>query len=336
MGRYIVRRLLVALPTLFVVTLIVTGLPRLTDFPDDVSCPSSPPVRARPALAVARTPAGAVIASSATPSFCTPEDPDELRADLGLDKSFPQSYLAWVSGALRGDLGTSWWTGRDVLDSVGARAHVSGLAVLMALSAATVTSVGLGVISVVWPRGWLDRATRALSATGAAVPSFAVATMVLYPLWIWFGWVANRGEAHPPQAVLLMLTAVIVGWSTGATSVRATRTVLLEALDRDHVRRARATGLPEHSVIARHVLPSAVPPLLTIMGRRLPTLLGMLIVVEVVFGLPGVGRLAFEATQVRDYPVIQGVTFLIVLLVVSANLLIDIARAWVDPRIRSA
>ena len=336
MGRYILRRLLVALPTLFVATLIVTALPRLTDFPDDISCPSSPPARARPALAVARTPAGAVIASSTTPSFCTPEDPDELRAELGLDRSFPQSYLAWMSGALRGDLGTSWWTGEDVLDNVKARAHVSGLAVLMALSAATVTSVGLGVISVVWRGRWLDRATRALSATGAAVPSFAVATMVLYPLWIWFGWVANRGEAHPPQAVLLMLTAVIVGWSTGATSVRATRTVLLEALDRDHVRRARATGLPEHSVIARHVLPSAVPPLLTIMGRRLPTLLGMLIVVEVVFGLPGVGRLAFEATQVRDYPVIQGVTFLIVLLVVSATLLIDIARAWVDPRIRYA
>ena len=336
MGRYILRRLLVALPTLFVASLIVTGLPRLTDFPDDISCSSSPPVRARPALAVARTPAGAVIASSTTPSFCTPEDPDELRAELGLDRSFPQSYLAWMSGALRGDLGTSWWTGRDVLDNVRARAHVSGLAVLMALSAATVTSVGLGTISAVWPGGWRDRAARALAATGAAVPSFAVATMVLYPLSVWFGWVANRGEAHPPQAVLLVLTAVIVGWSTGAMSVRATRTVLLEALDRDHVRTARATGLPEPSVVAWHVLPNAVPPLLAIMGRRLPTLLGMLIVVEVVFGLRGVGAFAFEATQVRDYPVVQGVTLLIVLLVVSVTLLIDIARVWVDPRIRYA
>ena len=93
MGGYILRRLLVALPTLFVATLIVSGLPRLTDFPDDISCPSSPPVRAKPALAVARTPAGAVIASSATPSFCTPlKSSDELRAELGLDKSFPQSY----------------------------------------------------------------------------------------------------------------------------------------------------------------------------------------------------------------------------------------------------
>ena len=336
MGRYILRRLLVALPTLFVATLIVTGLPRLTDFPDDysdISCSRSPPERVAPVLTVASTP---TIASPTSSSFCWPADLDELRADLGLDKSFPQFYVEWLTGVLRGDFGISAWSGRDVLDSVGARARLSGLLALMALSAATATSVGLGAISAVWPGGWRDRATRALSATGSAVPSFALATMVLYPLSVWFGWVANGSEAHPPQAVLLVLTAVIVGWSTGAMSVRATRTVLLEALDRDHVRTARATGLPERSVIAWHVVPNAVPPLLTIMGRRLPTLLGMLIVVEVVFGLRGVGAFAFGATQVRDYPAIQGVTFLIVLLVVSVTLLIDIARAWLDPRIRYA
>lgn len=303
MGHYILRRLLVALPTLLLVALFVTGLVEFEYREADKA---------------------------------TRREVDQIWPELGLGKNFLHYYVTWIGQAVRGDFGTSMWTGRDVLGSVGARAHVSGLAALLAVSTATLTSVGLGTISAVWRGGRRDRGARALSATGAAAPSFVLATLALYPLWVWFGWVANQGETQPPQAVLIALTAVIVGWSTGAMSVRATSTVLREALDQDHVRSARARGMPKRSVIARHVLPNVVPPLLTIMGRRLPTLLGALIVVEVVFGLSGVGAFAFEAIRVRDYPVIQGVMFLTALLVVSATLLVDIAHAWLDPRIRHA
>ena len=336
MGRHILRRLLVALPTLFVATLIVTGLPRLTHIPDDysdISCPRSPPVRFEPVLTVASTPGGA---STVPSSLCWPADPDERRAELGLDKSFPQFYVEWLTGVLRGDFGISAWSGRDVLDSIGGRAHLSGLLVVMSVSVAALTAVGLGAISVLWGGGWRDRASRALSATGTAVPSFALATMALYPLAARFGWVANRTEVHPPETVLVVLAAVIVGWSTGATSVRATRTVLLDALDQDHVRKPRATAFPEPSAVAWHLLRNAVAPLLVILGTRFPALLGTLIVIEVLLELHGVGTFAYEAFQVRDFPAIQGVTFLIVLLVVSVTLLIDIASAWLGPRVRYA
>ena len=314
MGRYIIRRIVVAMPSLLIVTILIAGLLRLQ--PGDV-----------------------VMARLSESGYLTQEDVDEMRAELGLDKSFPVQYVDWVTGVLQGDLGVSLWTGRDVLETLATRSRVSIQLAFMAMVVAVVTAIPLGIISAVRQDSWMDYVARMFSITGLSVPDFFLATMLLYILSVWVGWLPDFGYTPPwedPWANMqaFVFPALIVGYRSSAINARMTRSAMLEVLRQDYVRTARAKGLIERVIIFKHALRNALIPVITIMGSQLTFLLGGLVIVEVVFSLPGVGTLGFEAIQVRDYPVVQGVVFFTAILFIVSNLLIDLSYAVIDPRIR--
>ena len=314
MGQYIIRRLLIAIPSLIIVTILIAGLIRLQ--PGDV-----------------------VMARLADSGHVTKEDIRVMRVDLGLDRSFPEQYVSWMAGVLRGDLGESLWSGRDVLETLATRSRVSVQLALMAMTVAVMAAVPLGVLSAVKQNTWMDYAARMFSITGLSVPDFFLATMLLYVLSVWVGWLPSFGYTPPwedPWANVqaFIFPALIVGYRFSAISARMTRSAMLEVLRQDYVRTARSKGLMEHMIIVKHALRNALIPVVTIMGSQLSFLLGGLVIIEVVFSLPGVGTLGFEAIQVRDYPVVQGVVLFTALLFVGANLLIDLSYAVIDPRIR--
>ncbi len=314
MGRYIVRRIIVAMPSLAIVTVLIAGLLRLQ--PGDV-----------------------VMARLSESGYLTQEDVDEMRAELGLDKSFPVQYVDWVTGVLQGDLGVSLWTGRDVLETLATRSRVSIQLALMSMVVAICTAIPLGIISAVKQDSWMDYIARLFSITGLSVPDFFLATMLLYVLSVWVGWLPDFGYTPPwedPWANMqaFVFPALIVGYRLSAITARMTRSAMLEVLRQDYVRTARAKGLVERIVIFKHALRNALIPVITIIGSQLTFLLGGLVIIEVVFSLPGVGTLGFEAIQVRDYPVVQGVVFFTAILFIVSNLLVDLSYAIIDPRIR--
>ena len=314
MGSYIIRRLLVAIPSLVIVTILIAGLVRLQ--PGDV-----------------------VMAKLAESGPLTEEDIKEIQEELGLDRPFPQQYATWMSGVLRGDLGESLWSGRDVLQTLATRSRVSVQLALMAMTVAIAVAIPLGILSAVRQDTWMDYAARMFSITGLSIPDFFLATILLYVLSVWVGWLPNFGYTPPwvdPWANIqsFIFPALIVGYRFSAISARMTRSAMLEVLRQDYVRTARSKGLVERIIVVRHALRNALIPVVTIMGSQLTFLLGGLVIVEVVFSLPGVGTLGFEAIQVRDYPMVQGVVLFTAILFVTANLLVDLSYAVIDPRIR--
>ncbi|MYD65595.1 MAG: ABC transporter permease [Chloroflexi bacterium] len=314
MGRYIIRRIVVAMPSLAIVTVLIAGLLRLQ--PGDV-----------------------VMARLSESGYLTQEDVDEMRRELGLDKSFPEQYVDWVTGVFQGDLGVSLWTGRDVLETLATRSRVSIQLAIMSMVVAICTAIPLGIISAVKQDSWMDYIARLFSITGLSVPDFFLATMLLYVLSVWVGWLPDFGYTPPwedPWANMqaFVFPALIVGYRLSAITARMTRSAMLEVLRQDYVRTARAKGLVERIVIFKHALRNALIPVITIIGSQLTFLLGGLVIIEVVFSLPGVGTLGFEAIQVRDYPVVQGVVFFTAILFITSNLLVDLSYAIIDPRIR--
>ena len=314
MGSYIIRRLLIAIPSLIIVTILIAGLIRLQ--PGDV-----------------------VMAMLSEAGYLSDEEIEEMRRNLGLHRSFPVQYADWMGGVLRGDLGVSLWSGRDVLETLATRSRVSVQLALMAMTVAVMAAVPLGILSAVKQNTWMDYAARMFSITGLSVPDFFLATMLLYVLSVWVGWLPDFGYTPPwedPWANVqaFIFPSLIVGYRFSAISSRMTRSAMLEVLRQDYVRTARSKGLMERAIIVKHALRNALIPVVTIMGSQLSFLLGGLVIIEVVFSLPGVGTMGFEAIQVRDYPVVQGVVLFTALLFIGANLLVDLSYAVIDPRIR--
>ena len=314
MGSYITRRLLIAIPSLLIVSILIAGLVRLQ--PGDV-----------------------VMARLESSGHVTDADIQRMREELGLHRSFPVQYAEWISGVLRGDLGDSLWTQRDVLETLATRSRVSVQLALMAMAVAVMAAVPLGILSAVRQHTWMAYVARMFSITGLSVPDFFLATMLLYVLSVWVGWLPNFGYTPPwedPWANVqaFIFPALIVGYRFSAISARMTRSAMLEVLRQDYVRTARSKGLLERVIIVKHALRNALIPVVTIMGSQLSFLLGGLVIIEVVFSLPGVGTMGFEAIQVRDYPVVQGVVLFTALLFIGTNLLVDLSYAVIDPRIR--
>lgn len=244
----------------------------------------------------------------------------------------------WVSIALRGDLGRSLHSGEAVNDQIARRLPASAQLALMAMAVAVFTAVPLGVLAAVW-RGLPEYVARLTSLAGLAVPEFLLATLVLFVLSYWLGWLPDL--AYPsllenPTASLasFFFPALIVGWRIGAISTRMTRPAVLDVLQQDYVRTARAKGLSERSVVIHHALRNALLPVLTIIGNQFPSLLAGLVVIEIVFGIPGMGTLGFHALQSDDHLLAKGVLFVTAVTVIGANLVVDLACAALDPRIR--
>ena len=297
--RYLAKRLLVATPSLLIASLIVFTLPRL--IPGDV-----------------------VVLMLAEKAYA--KDLEELRAKLGLDRPLPVQYLEWLGRVARGDLGDSLWTKRPVLEEIGQRLPVTFELATFGLAFALMIAVPVGVISAVRQDTVRDYVARSLAILGLSVPAFWLATLLIVLPAIWWGWRPVTGFvefSRDPVGHLtqLLLPALILGIATGAALMRLTRGMLLEVLRQDYT--AWAKGLAEPII-----------PVVTLLGTQLPQIIGGTVIIETVFGLPGMSRFLFDAINQRDYPVIQGVNLVVVSLIVLVNLGVAALYAVLDPRIR--
>ena len=319
MGQYVLRRVLASIPTLVLFSLLIAGLIRLV--PGDV-------VEARLAGG------GGMDGGSLNEATI-----QALREDLGLDRSFPEQYIDWVTHAIRGDLGVSMWTYQGVTTAIFQRARLSVQLALMAMGIALLIAIPLGVLSAIKQDSWLDYVARLFAVAGLSIPDFWIATMVLLALSLYIGWLPEFGYFPPWEEPwknfqALIFPALIIGYRYSAISARMTRSAMLEVLRQDYVRTARAKGLTDRVVITRHALRNALIPVVTIMASQLSHLIGGLVVVETIFSLPGMGRLVLDSVISRDYPVVQGAVMMIAVVFVLANLLVDLSYAVIDPRIR--
>ena len=312
MRHYVLRRLVIAIPSLLIASLIVFTLPRL--IPGDVV-----------QLMLEEKAYG--------------RDLEDLRAKLGLDRPIPVQYVDWVRRLAGGDLGESLWTHQPVLGELARRMPVTLMLGFLAIVVAVVIGVPIGILSAVRPDGALDFVARSGAILGLSVPGFVQAIVVILLPAIWWGWTPRMGFtelAQGPGTYLLqfVLPAFILGTASAAAIMRLTRGMLLEVLRQDYVRTAWAKGLRERAVVLKHSLKNAIIPVVTVLGLQIAQIAGGSVIIESIFGLPGMGQFLVEAITQRDYPVIQGINLLIVVIIVATNLLVDLCYAVIDPRIR--
>ncbi|RDI96360.1 ABC transporter permease [Meiothermus sp. QL-1] len=285
-------------------------------------------------LLIPGNPAQAILGIEATP-----EDVAALEARLGLDKPPLERYLSWLSGVLRGDLGLSIRYEQPIAALILNRLGITLPIVLVSLFLAVLIAVPLGVLAARRAGSWVDLAVSMGSLVGVVLPSFWVGLMFIYLFVVWLrlplptsfpveGW-ENPGRA----LASLVLPVLTVGLASAAFLVRLVRGSVLEVLSQDYVRTARAKGLSERSVLYKHALRNAALPVATVLGLEFANLLIATVVVETVFGIPGLGSLSLTAISARDYPLLQGVVLVIAAFIVLTNLVVDLLYALLDPRV---
>ena len=271
--------------------------------------------------------------------YATPQDVAKIRAALGLDKPLLTQVGIWLSNVLRGDLGTSIYSGLPVTTLISQRVGPTVALTLLAMVISVVLAVPLGVLAA-WRQGsWIDRVIMIVSVSGFSMPVFWLGFLLVWVFSIWLGVLPVQGYqplAQGPWQFLrhLILPAATLSLIYLALIARMTRASMLGVLGEDYVRTAFAKGLPPRRVLLGHALKAASLPVVTIIGVGFALLIGGAVVTESVFALPGIGRLTVDAIVRRDYPVIQGVILMISGVYVLLNLVIDILYVFLDPRIR--
>jgi len=283
---------------------------------------------------------GADVSRSILGELATDAQVAAKNAELGLDRPLLVQYGNWLAGALRGDLGRSWFNSERVADAIGSRLGVTLSIVSVAIIICTLISVALGAFAAI-KRGWWDRAVQMISVVGEALPNFWVGLILVATFAISIrmfpatGFVPlNRSPIGWAATITLPVVALVVG---GVASAAAqVRGALIDVLNRDYIRTLRARGLPENRVIFRHALRNAAPAAITVLSLQFIGMIGGAVMIEKVFALPGMGSLAIEATVRGDIPVIMGILITMALIVVTVNLLVDLANAWINPKARLA
>ena len=314
MGTYVARRLLLSIPTLFIVSVVIFGMLRLV--PGDV-----------------------LISLLGEGGRLSEEEQAVARARLGLDRPVIVQYFVWLGGIVQGDLGDSLLTGQSVNSMIVRFFPVSLELVLLALFVALLIALPLGILSALYVDRWVDNGARLFSVAGISIPDFWLATIVVVVPAIWWGIspplervsFIDDPTGHMGQ---FLLPAIVLGYGLSAIYVRVLRTTMLEVLGEAYLVTARSKGLAERVVVTRHALKNAFIPVITLMGTQLGRLLGATVIIEVVFGLPGMGKLVFDAISLRDYTVVQGAVIVFAVVMIALNLLVDLSYAWLDPRIR--
>ena len=319
MRKYILRRVLLFVPTLLGVALVIFILLRI--LPGDVAVQ--------------------ILAGPNGEAEYTQEDVDRLRERYGLNDPIHVQFVNWIWDFARFDLGHSYATNRPVWGELKRQFPVTlQLAVLTAI-VVTVIAIPIGIIAAVRQDGWLDFILRTFAIVGLAMPSFFVGLLVILGLSVYVGWLPPVGFTSlwddPITSIQqLLLPAVALGFSSNGLLLRITRTQLLEVLREDYVRTARAKGLTERVVIMKHAVRNALLPVVTVGGTQIGFLFSGTIVIETLFNIPGLGRGLINALNTRDLPVIQIYIMYFALVALVANLLVDLTYAWLDPRIRYA
>ncbi len=311
MHKYVLRRLLVAISSLVIASLVVFSLPRM--IPGDVV-----------QLMLEERAYG--------------KDLEDLRAKLGLNRPIYVQYFEWSGRVVQGQLGESLWTKRPVLEELARRLPVSLKLGLLALVFSLSIALPVGILAAVRQDSLADYVTRSLAILGLSIPGFWIATLVILLPSLWWNWsppIQFTEWSADPWAHLaqFVIPAFILGIASAAAIMRLTRAQLLEVLRQDYVRTAWAKGVGERSVVLKHSLKNALIPVITVLGIQITQILGGVVIFETIFGLPGMGQFLFNAINQRDYPVIQGVNLLIVSVVVLINLVVDACYAYLDPRI---
>jgi peptide/nickel transport system permease protein len=318
MFQYSLIRLLLFFPTLFGVTVVIFFLLRIV--PGDF------------AEVLANLDAGPTASA-------IEEEIQQIRRELGLDKPILRQYLDWLRQLGRGDLGYSYWEQRPVAVMVLERFPRTFELALLTLALVTLCAVPLGVASAAYQNTWIDYLVRLLSITGLSLPIFLSGTLILYVLTLYPQWMPPLDFRAFFDAPLQNLSQIIwpalaQAFYMSAPIVRLTRSQLLDVIREDYVRTARAKGLPERAVLYRHALRNALLPVVTLIGWWGGRLLGGTVIMEAIFGIPGLGLSLIEAVRNRDYPTVQLIVLIMALLFLLLNLLIDLLYAWLDPRIR--
>ena len=277
----------------------------------------------------------------ADPEQLTTEQMTSLRSQLGLNRSLPEQYLRTMQSLMTGDL-RSFRTRQPVVEMVAERLPATLLLAGLSLLFGSVFGIILGMIQALRPKSRLDDLATFLSLFGFAVPTFWLASMLILVFAVTLGWLPASGirpsgvDGYNPRdiAPYLILPTLVLGTNLLASVARYTRSSMLDALNQDYIRSARAKGLHERTVIVRHALRNSLLPLITLLAVQIPFLLGGSVTVETIFALPGIGRLALDSVTVRDYPVILTINLFVAVLVLFGNMLSDIAYRIADPRIR--
>jgi peptide/nickel transport system permease protein len=263
----------------------------------------------------------------------------ELRAKFGLDKPIYVQYASWIGQILQGNFGVSLRNNEPVLGTIMRRLPLTAELALLSVALSAIVAVPLGVISAMRRNSPLDFLVRLLAMVGLSVPNFWLAAMLLLLMGVVFRWQPSLRLVafwEDPITNLQQLAMPTFALSLAAMAVvmRMTRSSMLEVLRQDYMQTARAKGLLPRVVMVRHALKNALIPVVTVLGVQLGGLLGGTVVIEVIFGLPGLGRLLLDAISARDYPMLQGTVLFIALMFVLVNLLVDLTYALIDPRIR--
>ena len=264
---------------------------------------------------------------------------EALRERLGLNEPLPVQYATWMGDLLRGDLGESLHTKRTASEELKARAPVSAELGIMSLLISMSIAIPIGVLSATRAGSWLDYGPRSFAILMLAVPSFWLATIIIVvPSVLWNFVVVPKYVAladNPLQNLRVMIVpALIAGAASSAGVMRMTRTMVLEVQRQDYVRTARAKGLPVMAVTTRHILRNALVPVVTIIGLQIPAIISGSVIMEQVFGLPGMGQFLLDNISQRDYPMVQAMTLVFSFVVLFVNLGVDLAYPLLDPRIK--
>ena len=308
MSKYVLRRVLVAIPTTLVVSLLAFLLLNLV--PGD-------PVELMLMTAFGEPP--------------TREYVEEVRARLGFDRPIHIRYFRWLANVLQGDFGISMRTGKPVLSEIARTFPATAELAFASIMIALLIAVPVGTISATRQHSLADYSSRVGALLGISIPNFwlGILLIILFSLKLDLLPVFGRGGIDH-----LVLPAVTLGTGMAALSTRLIRSSLLEVLEEDYIRTARAKGLRETVVVCKHALKCALVPVVTIVGLQVGFALGGSVIVEIVFAWPGMGRLMVEAIFARDFVVVQGVSLFFALVIMTANLLVDISYAYLDPRIK--
>ena len=264
---------------------------------------------------------------------------DAERHRLGLDQPIPIQFVSWLGDMLQGDLGISMWTGKPVAYEIALRLELSLQVALMATLLAIVIALPLGTLSAIFKNTWIDHVIRLVSIAGLAIPSFWLGMLIILVLLTNFGWIPPitfTSFFDDPWRNLsqLIWPAMAVGYRYSAVATRMTRSSILEVMQEDYIRTARAKGVFERLVVARHGMRNAMLPVVTVIGLEFAFLIGGLVVTEQVFNLNGIGRMFVQAVARGDYTMIQALVLLVSTCFIVINFLIDMLYAVLDPRIR--
>ena len=311
MTRYIVRRLALMIPVAFLASVILFVLLKVT--PGD--------------------PVYIILGERATA-----ENYQALRHELGLDDPLPVQYLRWVGHIAHGDLGKSLRNGSPVRDEIVDRLPATFQLGLASLVLGLVVAFPLGIFAAVFRRSWFGFAAMAFTQVGISLPGFFIGLLLIYVFALRLGWLPPGSYTDFSDNPLewlrrLLLPALTLSFFVAATQTRFIGSGLLDSLHQDYIRTARAKGFPEWAVVVRHALRNALIPSVTLLGLQVGSILENAFIVESIYAWPGIGRLGFQALGARDYPTVQAVVLLAVFLFLAANLLVDIAYAYLDPRI---